>query len=377
MKIIVSCSLIYYRMSLTDLIFFFFFFLLTDPMYSRTITCDQNAGVHPSEPFINIKVELINNNAKKRKADESFLTPAKKDFSPEALSPDMGCYMDYCSPPDREKSASPSSIAKPALQREATETEPTVHLHTQPDFDGDVDSILCLNPCITGSSGKSSDNPEECKSPKSNVVQKALLVTEEHKQELDRGDDKGYLSLSILPQLEESHSESSSLPSCHKQAALSGSDNSFAINDLDPVVSGPVFPSVHSNVEHLKDDVEVWNIGLPIFESSLCHNVTVKCNAAGERTTEVSEEVSEEVQGGEVEPLPVCLATFGEEETSLDTSYETTLPLNVQVSCYKQLSLSCSFCTVVCMLNVHTHTQPLLFQGEVSCRACQSGAFWQ
>lgn len=299
-------------------------------MYSRTITCDQNAGVHPSNPFINIKVEVINNIVKKRKADESFQTPAKKAFAPEALSPDMGCYMDYCSPPDREKSASPSSISKPALQRETTETEQTVHLHTQPDFDGDVDSILCLNPCSTGPSGKPSDNPGECKSPKSNMSQKALLITEEPKQELDRGDDKGYLSLSILPQLDESHSESSPLPSCHKQAALSGSDNSFTINDLDPIVSGLLLPSGNSTVDHLQDDVEVWNIGLPIFESSLCHNVTVKCNAAGERTTEVSEKV----QGGMVEPLPVCQTTLGEEETSLDTSYETTLPLQVQVSCY-------------------------------------------
>ncbi|XP_073340202.1 uncharacterized protein [Pagrus major] len=297
-----------------------------DLMYSRATTCDQNAGVHPSDPLINIKEVLLNNIAKKRKPDECFQTPAKKAFTPETLSPDMGCYMDYFSPPDRQNSASPLSTSKPALRTEATEMKQTVHLHTEPDFDGDVDSILCLNPSA-GPSGRSFDNPEECKSPRSNKFQKALLITEEHKQEMEREDDRGYLSLSISPQLKEPHSESSSLLSCHKRAALSGSDNSFTINDLDPIVSGPLLPSVSSTVEHLKDDVDVWDIGLPIFESSLCHNLTVKCNAAGERSIEVSEEV----RGGMEEPFPVCQATLGEEEASLDTSYETTLPLNVKV----------------------------------------------
>uniref|UniRef100_A0A8C4DFX2 S100P-binding protein n=1 Tax=Dicentrarchus labrax TaxID=13489 RepID=A0A8C4DFX2_DICLA len=195
-------------------------------VYSRMITCDQKAT--PTQfcnPFINFKIELKNDGDKKRilddsSPDEGYETPAKKPFSPNALSPDLGCFLDYSSP------------TKDLL-------------NVAPAFDCDVDDILCLNPVVT----------------------------------------------------------STPLGTC--------------------AAGGPL-ESVNSPVESLEGDVgEAWNIGLPIFESSLCHNVTVKLNASGQ-----SRQVSEEVKGSHT-----GLVTLSGDESTLDTSYETTLPLQVQVSC--------------------------------------------
>ena len=49
---------------------------------------------------------------KKRKLDNSgndddYESPAKKSINPQVLSPDLGCFMDYCSPPARQDSLSP------------------------------------------------------------------------------------------------------------------------------------------------------------------------------------------------------------------------------------------------------------------------------
>ncbi|XP_027130895.1 S100P-binding protein isoform X2 [Larimichthys crocea] len=359
--------------------------------YSRFITCDQqNASLHQSSnPFINLKIEVVNNCQKKRKLDSSpddcYETPAKKDFSPQALSPDLGCFMDFSSPPTKQDCVSPLATSMPALlnktqairseEEQSSSSEPhwKMHLNATP-FDLDVDDILCLNPLSTYATGAFSDNVQRCTSPNSDTFQNkpALAPNVAHKTELGRGDgqvkeeqeepkeemhlnvkdveeDKGYFSMSYLkdhkigvdsPQLppvtcsplrrgeDERQPESAPEPGCHKQAVLPGQDFSFTVLDSGPVVRGPLVKPADSLFEPLEGDVEeMWNIGSPLFESSVCNNVTVKLSADSEQ----SRQVSEEVRGEVMEAVDKCQATVGREESTLDTSYETTLPLQVQV----------------------------------------------
>lgn len=284
-------------------------------LYSRMIACDQKASVHQfCSPFINFKFEVLNNCERKRKLDdscfdESFKTPAKKVFRPQALSPDLGCFVD--TPPARHDPAitcerkQTVSSQLCSEQVECGENFNWPHslkcekvLNIAPAFDFDVDDILCLNPFGT-TAERLSDNEERCKIPVGNIF-------------------------SEVPE-DECQPES-----CQKQVSPSGQHSSFIVNDLDAILSGPLLEPVKSPVEPLEGDMdELWNFGLPIFESSMCHSVTVKLNASSDQ----SRQVSEEVQGGMMEPIHECQATLGGEESTLDTSYETTLPLQVQVSC--------------------------------------------
>uniref|UniRef100_A0A3B4UHV4 S100P-binding protein n=1 Tax=Seriola dumerili TaxID=41447 RepID=A0A3B4UHV4_SERDU len=220
-------------------------------VYSKMITGDQKASLDEprkfSNPFINFKIEVVNNCVKKRKLehsspDDGYESPAKRSFNPKALSPDLGCFVDDYSPPGRPDSGISASIEKTdALRSEIKET----------------------------------------------VNSKLSMLCEQH--------------------------------------------NLFPESDLSPIVSGPL-ESVNS--DSLDGDVDdMWNIGSPIFESSLCHSVAVKLNADSEK----SRQVTEEVRAAVMEPIDVCHATHSGEEATLDTSYETTLPLQVQVSC-----LSCT-----------------------------------
>ncbi|TKS86364.1 S100P-binding protein [Collichthys lucidus] len=360
--------------------------------YSRFITCDQqNASLHQScNPFMNLKIEVVNNcQEKKRKLDSSpddcYETPAKKDFSSQALSPDLGCFMDFSSPPTKQDCASPLASSMPALlnktqaigsegeQSPSSEPHWKMHLNATP-FDLDVDDILCLNPLSTYATGAFSDNVQRCASPNSGTFQNkpALAPNVAHRTELGRGDgqvkeeqeepkeemhlnlkdveeDKGYFSMSYLkdhkmgvdsPQLppvtsspfrsceDERQPEGAPEPGCHKQAVLPGHDFSFTVLDSGPVVRGPLVKPADSLLGPLEGDIEeMWNIGSPLFESSVCNNVTVKLSADSEQ----SRQVSEEVRGEVMEAVDKCQATVGGEESTLDTSYETTLPLQVQV----------------------------------------------
>ncbi|XP_039994144.1 uncharacterized protein LOC120795926 [Xiphias gladius] len=387
-------------------------------VYSRMITCDKKECLHHlrefSNPFLNFKIELLNNSVKKRKLDNScpddgYESPAKKSINPKALSPDLGCFMDYCSPPARQDSVSPFAIsalldkthtirseikdtANSQLHSEHVEfgssTEPGCNKRTVPQsfklekrvlnlapaFDCDVDDILCLNPVGAHSAGGFSENVESCKSINTFQNKPVLIPTVAHRQELDRGDwqveegreelkkemylnvkvdqdDKGYFSMSYIKDLKTGKSPPQSeyppMPtatssplhrmgevegpqeqcypeSSSEQAMLSGQHVFFSFSDLYPPVSGPPLESVNSVVYSLEGDVEeMWNIGPPIFESSLCHSVTVNLNTDREHSRRETEEVKE--------PIHECQATLSGEEATLDTSYETTLPLQVQV----------------------------------------------
>ncbi|XP_037602642.1 uncharacterized protein LOC119474605 isoform X2 [Sebastes umbrosus] len=194
--------------------------------YSRMITCEQKATLHHqrnfSNPFRNFKIEIVNNCVQKRKledsnSDEGYETPAKKACSPKDVSPDLGCFMDYCSPPAQEDSVSPFAFSVPALLDEAS---------IRSEIKGSVSSQL-------------------------------------HSEHVECG--------------------SSTEPGLNKET-------------VPHSLSGPVLESHNPPVEHLEGDVEeTWTIGSPVFESSMFQ------------------------------------VTLGGEEDTLDTSYESTLPLQVKV----------------------------------------------
>ncbi|XP_024285732.1 uncharacterized protein LOC112256612 [Oncorhynchus tshawytscha] len=82
-------------------------------VYSRMITCENgrvspsgtNQSWNSSNPFCNLKIEIVNNNAPtrhKRRLDDSCLddtyeTTYKKPCSPKAISPDLACVVVSCS----------------------------------------------------------------------------------------------------------------------------------------------------------------------------------------------------------------------------------------------------------------------------------------
>lgn len=375
-------------------------------MDQRVITCDQKPSAHCAKefknPFVNFKIEVMNNLAKKRKLDvDSCETPARKSFMPMPLSPDLGCVMDYCSPPASGESVSSLALSQPASISLGTQESASSQLHcghvkcqskpvgaedtelyslrsesnlfsVEYTFDLDVDNTLSLSPISTCTAGGMSDHSKSFNSPNSSTSQDEPLPvrTVAEGQELDRGDksvleefekyvnlsvygeeeDKCYFSSSylkgcelvtpeLLPTTSSSFLEIGKVEtaederrpeSCHTLAAPHGPSVSFAVEDLSPP-SGLLLNAVNLPEEILESDVEeVWDIGPPIFESSVCHDEPSAADSEHNR------EVSGEEQGEVSEVLkPQSQTTLSDVETTLDTtldtSYEKTI-LNVQVS---------------------------------------------
>ncbi|XP_062252453.1 uncharacterized protein LOC133961386 isoform X2 [Platichthys flesus] len=154
------------------------------------------------------------------------------------------------------------------------------------------------------------------------------LKTEHYLNVSDEEDDDGYFSMfhkrehwtdEVREPWDVCHPESSS-----GQAAISSRHISFTHSDLGPTVSGPQLESLEGDSE------EGWTIGPPMFESSLCHSVTVKLSAGSEQ----SRKVTEELQHGVTEPVYDCQATVRRDTATVqspDTSYEATLSPQVKV----------------------------------------------
>nr|XP_033498870.1 S100P-binding protein-like [Epinephelus lanceolatus] len=173
--------------------------------------------------------------------NDGYETLAKKVCSPKDLSPDLGCFMDFCSPVAGQDSMSSFVISTPKLSDKTLEAKSGVKRSVSSQVHLKHEEFATLTVVhgqkLERGAGKVEDREEELK--------------KETHQKADDDDDKGYFSMSY---------------------------------------------SKDSKIEHLEGDVEEeWNIGPPILESSI----------------------------GQV--------TLGGEETTLDTSYETTLPLQVQV----------------------------------------------
>lgn len=331
--------------------------------YAQMI-CHDSVGSFPDfvKPLNSLKIEIRNSCEKKPKMDDSSLdesvnTPPKKLFRPQTLSPDLGCFVD--SPLLRQDPATSNrrqSVGHPVDDFPHSSPSEKVP-YVAPAFDLDVDDILCLSPF--GSNYKRvSDSEKSCESQVGTAFAAVSLgkmqrkdghpaATQEKIQEVHLNtrsveEDRGYFSSYMEDQIrskepsqtvhqQPSQASSSQLllaceveadkhqsESFRKQRSASGRHSSFLENDLDIILTGS-----HSS-EALEGDEELWNIGLPIFESSVCHNATVNLDGSISQSKRVFE-------GGVIE-----LLHEGGEESTLDTSYETTLPLQVKVfSCFK------------------------------------------
>lgn len=302
--------------------------------------------------------------------DEGYDTPAKKlcsseTFSPGVLSPDLGiCLMDYTSPLARQDFASPFVFSKPAQKTQAMrcDIKQSVSSPPQPQQVGSAPSAkpgvlkrtvlnrldcnklpskvapaldwpvnaLCLSPLGTLTAGEFSedDNKENCSSPGVGTHQNRpnLRITV---QVSGRGDGhvvKEGIKKDLDLKVKEEEGDRA------QQAVLSGLCVS-AISDT------PLPESANSSLNISEADNEQEStIGLPMFESTVCHNVEAGPNDSLE-------------QSRPQVPIQECQTTLGGAETSANTSYEATL-LQVQVSC----SHIGPFCKVYC---VDTLTLPL------------------
>lgn len=318
--------------------------------YSNLITSDDQKASQLCIPFINFKIERMNYCDRKRKLDdscldESFKTPAKKAFQPQALSPDLGCFVDR--PPEKQDPAISNKKIKGTVSSELSleqgEYGSADKGNKTPKCEKvrngvsylEFDEILSLSLCGTKAE-RLPDNVEGCKSPTGNnpavergdgqIKETREGIKEMHQDVINVEEDNGYFS-SYAKDFKTPNSESG----CHRQTSSSQQHASFSVSDADAILSGPLLEPVNSPFEPLEGDVdELWNIGLPIFESSVCHSFTVALNASSEQ----NRPVSDEGQGGMMEPINECQAPLSGEESTLDTSYETTLPLQVQVSYY-------------------------------------------
>ncbi|KAL6105749.1 s100pbp [Pungitius sinensis] len=243
-------------------------------IYSRMVLRKQEASLQQREssnPFMNYTVDVVNNSAKKRKlqnlsSDDGYETPAKKLCSPKDLSPDLGCFMDYNSPPATDDSLSPLAVPTPALLNEPQTTK--IEIKERACSRVHSPHLECGSSTRRGVDEGSVPHSLRCDNVPLNLASAFDCNIED------------LLCLDAFGNAESSESQTSD--------ALQ--------NGVSRAVSVPVLEAQNLHVETLEGDAEEsWNIGRPLFESSLFQ------------------------------------VMLGGEEDSLDTSYETTLPLQVKV----------------------------------------------
>ncbi|XP_014066031.1 uncharacterized protein [Salmo salar] len=109
------------------------------------------------------------------------------------------------------------------------------------------------------------------------------------------------------------------------QAVVCQLHYSFTSEDLAYGLYGAPLVPVEGADEGLEGTAEGdWSIGAPILESSLCHIAPVEFNAGCEGNVV-------EGGGGGLDSVQECQVTLLADEVTVDTSYENTLPLQVQV----------------------------------------------
>lgn len=250
-------------------------------MDRRSFTCDSIVRHRrsPGGPLTNFKIEVVNNLAKKEKKDHALHeynreTPAKKSFTGSTLSPDAGCFIDYSNNPSGYEP--PSDPTQPHSEHSS---QPRGNEGRVPfsvlslSFDRDVDETSSFHPL-------GSCNEENCE----NV-----------------DEDQGFYSMSYL---KECRRDSAPTPTCpvHLKGVIQNQDRRRSVKDCSAVASDSGAP-----VQPLEGDIEeLWNIGAPLHESSVCHDVRSTHNADSESLVVIT-------------------------DTSVDTSHETPLPLRVQV----------------------------------------------
>uniref|UniRef100_A0AAQ4QGI6 S100P-binding protein n=1 Tax=Gasterosteus aculeatus aculeatus TaxID=481459 RepID=A0AAQ4QGI6_GASAC len=237
-------------------------------IYSRMVMCKQEASLRQrklSDPFINYTVEVVN---KKRKSqnlsfDDGYETPVKNLCSPKDLSPDLGCFMDYNSPPATGDSVSPLAVSLAA----SLNVPQTIKIEIKERACSQLPSppLECGSSTGRGLDGGSVPHSLRCDNVPLNLASAFDCDSED--------------LLCLDGRVDRRESQTS---------------DAFQ-NRVSRVVSVPVMEAQNLHVETLEGDAEEsWNIGRPLFESSI-------------------------------------QAMLGGEEDTLDTSYETTLPLQVKV----------------------------------------------
>uniref|UniRef100_A0A3Q2CLG4 Uncharacterized protein n=1 Tax=Cyprinodon variegatus TaxID=28743 RepID=A0A3Q2CLG4_CYPVA len=296
--------------------------------YSRMVMCDQIRGPQSqkesADPFVNFKVELINDNWGKKRpidcdVDDDFSSPCKKQCIPNVVSPDLGCVMDYSSSLTRNNSMSPfvPPFPKPNQKTETDRSEmketvssrlelecvergctkkkaktENILINSSSDFDQDVEDILCLNLLKE----EEVQGPADEEKPATRAVE----------------DDK--VSSFHLHEKEECKTEGPPQQQGNDEAPALCQHFSFLTKDSRENMSGSLLAPL--KLDFLEGYDEDSNIGQPMFESSICQL------AATESEAERSEAPRE---------------TYNSEDCTGDSLNETTLPINVQVgylSCF-------------------------------------------
>ncbi|XP_077398429.1 S100P-binding protein isoform X2 [Vanacampus margaritifer] len=274
--------------------------------YARSAFAGRSRHKCP-EPVIHLKSEVLNNRGTKRKLEDSnqdlcFETPAKKRLiSCKVSTPDAGCLLSQCSfrmgkhspvapseaslfaktPPIKITTSESVNLEPVACKYgpeacSVTRTDPRVfkYEHVFEPETGELLRISPYDPCKdTGPNGKDEDV------------------------------DKGYLSMCLTPSL---HSLPAPSPILKPSADKSHSSNkaSRAVKGPYPAVSGL---SLDSAVESFREVDEVWNIGPPVLESSVCEKVE---RGSGSQT------------GAEVQPNYDCNSNF---DTSLKVQVKSVV----------------------------------------------------
>jgi len=290
--------------------------LKPQPVCLKMILCEKNTNLHQREfknPFLNFKIEFGNDCSKKRPlqdstSDDGYETPAKKTCSPKDLSLDLGCFMDDSSRDAATgDSVSPSAISLPAL----------------------LDKVQTIRSEINEGAGP----------PLHDVKCGPSTELGVHKPSVPHGLRCDDVLVNLLPAFDCDAEDILCLDPSDNIESKSPSNNTF-LQNLSLIMSGSVLESHTTHVEALEGNTEeAWDIGSPIFESSIFQ------------------------------------ASVVGEEDILESSYETTLPLQVKVSCAPGgtdvVLHTCShvvflYCVhlvqyVVCIPYIHTHTTCVLF----------------
>ncbi|CAJ1073953.1 S100P-binding protein-like isoform X2 [Xyrichtys novacula] len=307
--------------------------------YARKVACEQHTSLHQaaklSPPFVDFKMNELK--LDDFISDDSYETPVRKAYSPNVFSPDHGCVLDFSTPSEGQQEC--------GLEPHSLKCK-EVLLNPSPDLDSDVDNMFCLSPRGFPTVGLILNTLESDKVPSGRTVSppvahirkkaKGYCQEAEEREEqtkkmfLDANDggqeDKGYSSESYMkifelakilsqpvnpsltPKLPEDESQPASRtrPGYQKPA-----DVSFTCNDLYPIISGPQLEPTNCPQEPLDNDIEEeWNIGLPIFESSICPKSSVILDDS-------HEQVSEELKGNVEESIQEGQSTLDWEETVL------------------------------------------------------------
>lgn len=273
---------------------------------------------------------------------------------PQALSPDVGCFVDSPSP-RRDPAAAEArryegslldDVASPRGSRGGARSLPS-------PFDLDVDNILNLSP---GGDGRARAPPceERCRRPDAGSPLSAEGTCLDGRT---MEEDGGYLSYHAEERAE-SQDPSASPPQQPRRASRSqlrldchavGGKNlpeslgvqgpsprqrpSFPVGGVEIMSGGPrpEPPRSRSPRKVLDGPVEeLWNVGLPVLQSSLCHSPSVSSIEKASQAKCVSEGAMELLKEG------------GESQTSAGTDAES--PLQVRVGESREAEQLCAPC---------------------------------